>query len=56
MRCIRMANALTLRYQKLDAMASVVRTTIALRLCIRKKFALTVSVCKKRTASGWQMP
>jgi len=51
-----MANTLTLRFQKLDAVASVVRTTIALTLCIRKKFAATVSVCKKRTASGWQMP
>jgi len=51
-----MAIALTLRFQKLDAVASVVRMTIALTLCIWKKFASTVSVCKKRTASGWQMP
>jgi len=51
-----MANALTLRFQELDAVASVVRTTIVLTLCIRKKFASTVSVCKKRAVSGWQMP
>jgi len=51
-----MANALTLRFQKLDAVASIVRTTIALTLCIRKKFASTVSLCKKCAASGWQMP
>jgi len=51
-----MANALTLRFQKIDAVASVVWTTIALTLCIRKKFASTVSVCKKRAASGGQMP
>jgi len=41
-----MANALTLRVQKLDAVAGVVLTTFALTLCVRKKFALTVSVCK----------
>jgi len=51
-----MANTLTLRVQKADAVARVVRTTFALTLCIRKKFALTVSVCKERAASGWQMP
>jgi len=51
-----MANALTLRVQKADAVACVVRTTFALTLCIWKKFASTVSVCKKRAASGWQMP
>ena len=51
-----MANALTLRFQKLDDVASVVRTTFALTLCVRKKFALTFSVCKERAASGWQMP
>jgi len=51
-----MANALTLRFQKLDAMASVARMTIALTLCVRKKFALTLSVCIERAASAWQMP
>jgi len=51
-----MANALTLRVQKADAVAHVVPTTFALTLYVRKKFALTVSVCKKRTVSGWQMP
>jgi len=51
-----MANALTLLVQKLDAVARVVPTTFALTLCVRKKFALTVSVCKKRTASGWLTP
>jgi len=51
-----MANALTLRFQKLDAVASVVRMTIALTLGIQKKFASTVSVCKKRAVSGGQMP
>ena len=51
-----MANALTLHDQKADAVACVVLTTFALTLCIRKKFASTVSVCKKRAASGWQMP
>jgi len=54
--CVQKRNALTLLVRKVDAMASAVRTTIALTLCIRKKFALTFSVCKKRTASGWQMP
>jgi len=48
-----MANALTLLVQKLDAVARVVPTTFAFTLCVRKKFALTVSVCKKRAASGW---
>ena len=51
-----MANALTLRIQKADAVARMVWTTFALTLCVRKKFALTVSVCKERAASGWQMP
>ena len=55
-RCIRMANALTLRVQKADAVAHVVRTTFALTLSVRKKFALTISVCKECTASRWQMP
>jgi len=41
-----MANALTLLVQKLDAVASIVGTTFAMTLC----------VCKTRTASGWQMP
>ena len=50
-----MANALTLCVQKADAVAYVV-WTFALTLCVRKKFALTVSVCKKRAASGWLMP
>jgi len=51
-----MADTLTLLVQKLDAVARVVPTTFALTLCIRKKFALTVSVCKKRAASGWLTP
>ena len=51
-----MANALTLHVQKADAVARIVPTTFALALCIRKKFALTVSVCKKRAASGWLTP
>jgi len=51
-----MANALTLLIQKLDAVARVIPTTFALTLCVRKKFALTVSVCKKRAASGWLTP
>jgi len=50
-----MANALTLLVRKVDAVASAVRTTIALTLCGRKKFALRICVCKERTASGWQM-
>ena len=41
-----MANALTLLVQKLDGVASVVRMTFAMTLC----------VCKTRAASGWQMP
>jgi len=48
-----MANALTLLVQKLDAVARVIPTTFALTLCVWKKFALTVSVCKKRAVSGW---
>jgi len=51
-----MANALTLLVQKLDAVARVVPTTFALTLCVRKKFALTVSVCKKRAESRWLTP
>ena len=51
-----MANALTLRVRKADAVACVFNTTFALTLCVRKKFALTVSVCKKLAASGWLMP
>jgi len=51
-----MANALTLRVQKADAVARVVRTTFTLTLCVRKKFALTIPICKERAASGWQMP
>jgi len=51
-----MSNALTLLVQKLDAMVRVVATTFDLTLCIRKKFALTVSVCKKRAASEWLTP
>jgi len=39
-----------------DAVACVVRTTFVLTLCVRKKFALTVSVCKERAASGWLTP
>ena len=51
-----MANTLTLLVQKLDAVAYVVPTTFALTLWVRKKFALTVSVCKKHAASGWLTP
>jgi len=51
-----MAKALTLLVRKVDAVASAVLTTIALTLCVRKKFALTISVCKERAVSGWQMP
>jgi len=51
-----MANALTLLVQKLDAVARFVPTTFALTLCVRKKFALTVAFCKKRTPSGWLTP
>jgi len=51
-----MANALTLLVQKLDAVARVVPTTFALTLCVRKKFTLTVSICKKCAASGWLTP
>jgi len=51
-----MANALTLLVQKLDTVARVVPTTFALTLCVRKKFALTVSVCKKHAASGCLTP
>jgi len=36
MRCVRMANALTLCVQKADAVACVVRTTFALTLCVQK--------------------
>ena len=42
MRCLRMANALTLLIRKADAVARVVRTTFAMTLC----------VCKTRAASG----
>jgi len=51
-----MANALTLLVRKVDAMASAVRTTIPLPLSSRKKFALTICVCKERAVSRWQMP
>jgi len=51
-----MAIALTVRIQKADAVARVVLTTFALTLCIWKKFDLTVSICKKRAASGWLTP
>jgi len=51
-----MANALTLRVQKADAMACIIRTTFALTLCVQKIFAWTVSICKKRAGSRWLMP
>jgi len=51
-----MANALTLRVQKADAVARIVRTTFAFTLCVRKKFGLTVSICKEHAASGWLTP
>jgi len=41
-----MANALTLRVQKADAVACVVRTTFALTLCVQKRNALTLLVRK----------
>jgi len=46
-----MANALTLRVQKADAVARVVRTTFALTLCVRKKFTLTLCVQKADTVA-----
>ena len=51
-----MANARTLIVRKVDAVASALWTTIALTLCVRKKFDLTISFCKEHAASGWQMP
>ena len=39
-----MANALTLRVQKADAVARVVRTTFAVTLVVRKPNALAISV------------
>jgi len=51
-----MANTLTLRIHKADAVARVVRTTFALTLCVWKKFALTLSLCKKHAVAGWLMP
>ena len=51
-----MANALTLRVQKGDAVVRVVRTTFAFTLCVRKKFAFTFCVCKIRAGFGRQMP
>ena len=54
MRCIRMAK--TLLVQKAHAVARVVRTTFALTLGVRKKFALTFCVCKTRAAFRRQMP
>ena len=41
-----MANALTLRVLKADAVACVVRTTFALTLCVQKRNALTLLVRK----------
>ena len=41
-----MANALTLRVQKADAVACVVRTTFALTLCVQKRNAQTLLVQK----------
>jgi len=41
-----MANALTLRVQKADTVADVIRMTFTKTLC----------VCKTRTASGWLTP
>jgi len=46
-----MANALTLRIQKADAVACIVRTTFTLTLCVRKKFALTLCVQKANTVA-----
>jgi len=41
-----MANALTLRVQKADAVACIVLTTFALTLCVQKRNALTLLVRK----------
>ena len=41
-----MANALTLRVQKADAVACIVRTTFALTLCVQKRSALRLLVRK----------
>ena len=41
-----MANALTLRVQKADAVAWVVRTTFALTHCVQKRNTLTLLVRK----------
>jgi len=46
-----MANALTLRVQKADAVACVIRTTFALTLCVQKRNALTLVVRKADTVS-----
>ena len=47
-----MANALTLRIQKADAVACAVRTTFALTLCIQKRNALTLLVQKADTVAS----
>jgi len=46
-----MANALTLRVQKADAVARVIPTTFALTLCVRKKFALILCIRKADTVA-----
>jgi len=46
-----MANALTLRIQKADTVARVIRTTFALTLCVWKKFTLTLCVQKADTVA-----
>jgi len=47
-----MANALTLRVQKADAVACVVRTTFALTLCVQKRNAVTLLVRKADAAAS----
>jgi len=46
-----MANTLTLRVQKADAVARIVRMTFALTLWVQKKFALTLCVQKADTVA-----
>ena len=47
-----MANALTLRAQKADAVVRVVPTTFALTLCVQKRNALTLLVLNADTVAS----
>ena len=47
-----MANALTLRVQKADAVACVVQMTFALTLCVQKRNAVTLLVRKADTVAS----